>query len=293
MDQASTLREMAKENGSTPSLKKEKRTKVIAITSGKGGVGKTNVVANLALSLSMLGKKVVIFDADLGLANIDVLLGLIPRYDIQHVLQGEKRLDEVMLNGPEGIKIIPASSGIQELTEMNEEQKMRLLSEFDILDKDVDILLIDTAAGISSNVMYFNIAAQEIIVIVSGEPTSITDAYAMMKVMSLKYGEKHFRLIVNSVRDENEGKEVFHKLSTVADKFLDVSIDYLGFIPFDEKMLTAVKQQKALVDIFPHTAGSRAFRRLAKEISRMNPKTNPKGNIQFFWNRILQEQMRS
>jgi flagellar biosynthesis protein FlhG len=293
MDQASTLRYMSKMNENTNSSqqKRDKQIMVMAITSGKGGVGKTNVVANLAISLSMLNRRVVVFDADLGLANLDVLLGLIPKYNLKDVLIGKKSFSEIIVEGPKGIKIIPASSGIQELSALTDEQRLRLLSEFDQFDENIDILLIDTAAGISSNVMYFNVAAQEIIVIAAPEPTSITDAYALMKVLSINYGEKYFRLIVNSVKDEKEGKEVFKKLSVAADRFLDISIDYLGYIPFDESVTKAVRQQKALVELYPSSKAGRSFAVLAKSISKISPRTHPKGNIQFFWQQILQNHM--
>ncbi|HUU50533.1 MAG TPA: MinD/ParA family protein [Nitrospinota bacterium] len=293
MDQASTLRYMSKMNENTNSSqqKRDKQIMVMAITSGKGGVGKTNIVANLAISLSMLNRRVVVFDADLGLANLDVLLGLIPKYNLKDVLIGKKSFSEIIVEGPKGIKIIPASSGIQELSALTDEQRLRLLSEFDQFDENIDILLIDTAAGISSNVMYFNVAAQEIIVIAAPEPTSITDAYALMKVLSINYGEKYFRLIVNSVKDEKEGKEVFKKLSVAADRFLDISIDYLGSIPFDESVTKAVRQQKALVELYPSSKAGRSFAALAKSISKISPRTHPKGNIQFFWQQILQNHM--
>lgn len=288
-DQASTLKQMSEKNkdGDGQQGGANKQIMVIAITSGKGGVGKTNVVANLAISLAMLNKKVVVIDADLGLANLDVLLGLIPKYNLQHVFQGEKRLSEIIIEGPKGIKILPASSGIQELSDLNEEQKLRLLSEFDQFNENIDVLLIDTAAGISSNVMYFNVAAQHIVIVASPEPTSITDAYALMKILSIKYGEKYFRLIVNSVKDEKEGKEIFQKLSTVAEKFLNISIDYLGSIPFDDNVTRAVRRQKALVEAFPKSKASKSFESLAQTVSRLYPRSHPKGNIQFFWQKIL------
>jgi flagellar biosynthesis protein FlhG len=287
-DQASTLRYISKR----PNKKNDKRVMVIAVTSGKGGVGKTNVVANLAISLSMLNKKVVIVDADLGLANLDVLLGILPKHNLHHVLLGEKRISEIIVEGPKGIKILPASSGIQELSELTDQQKLRLLSEFEQFDEDVDILLIDTAAGISSNVMYFNVAAQQIFIVASPEPTSITDAYALMKILSLTYGEKSFKLIVNSVKSESEGKEVFKKLSLVADRFLDISIDYLGHIPFDDNITKAVRKQKAIVEIYPSSKASKAFEKLSQAVLRIQPNDHPKGNIQFFWKQLFESNVK-
>ncbi len=169
-------------------------TKVVAITSGKGGVGKTNIVANLAVALSRMGRRVLIFDADLGLGNLDVLLGLAPRFNIGHVLRGEKELDEIIIKGPSGIEILPAASGIEELTTLTTQQKMDLFTKMEGLNGKVDVMLIDTAAGISHNVLFFNIASHEILVVASTEPTSLIDAYALMKVLHLRYGGKEVPL---------------------------------------------------------------------------------------------------
>src|SRR5262245_10883236 len=164
--------------------------KVLSFTSGKGGVGKTHIVVNLAYALQSLGARVMLLDADLGLANVDVLLGLAPRFTIQDVLDGHKTLDDVLVTGPAGMLILPAGSGVPELAELNDSQRLQLLTILETLEHDIDFLLIDTGAGISANVMYFNVAAQDIVVIVTPEPTSITDAYALMKVLSTKYDEK-------------------------------------------------------------------------------------------------------
>jgi flagellar biosynthesis protein FlhG len=301
MDQAGTLRSIAGKEGRSgrsgngdgdmkgKRLKKQEKPQiqVIAVTSGKGGVGKTNVVANLGYALTKLNKRVLILDADIGLANIDVLLGLSPKYNLQHVLNGEKSIGEIIVPGPGGMKILPASSGIQELSDLNKEQKLCLLSALNSLHDETDVMLIDTSAGISSNVMYFNLAAQEILVVVSPEPTSITDAYAMMKVLSLKYSENHFRLLVNSVKSAGEAKEVFNNLSLVGQKFLNLSIDYWGYIMQDEYMLKAVRQQRALIELYPHSPASRCFSALAKKVCEDRPTTSSRGNISFFWNQII------
>ncbi|MBI1822284.1 MAG: MinD/ParA family protein [Nitrospirae bacterium] len=257
--------------------------KVIAVTSGKGGVGKTNVVANLAVSLSKLGQSVVVLDADLGLGNLDVLFGKIPDFTLEDVILGNKSLAEVIIDGPSGIRILPTSSGAEDLTFLSDEQKLNLLAEFDRLERKVDVLLIDTGAGISSNVIYFNTIAQEIIVISSPEPTSMTDAYAVMKVLSQRHGEKKFKILVNMARNEKEGKEVFQRLRIVSDKYLNVSLEYIGFISRDDYLPMAVAEQRAVVEKYPSARSSREFNLLAKNILDWPADDIPKGNIQLFW----------
>ena len=262
--------------------------RVISVTSGKGGVGKTNVVTNLAICLARARRKVLIWDADLGLANIDVLLGLKPEYNIQHLLTGEKSLAEILVGGPHGIRIMPASSGIQDLSSLGEGDKMRLLSEFDEFDEDLDFLLIDTGAGISPNVTYFNMAAQDIIVVVTPEPTSITDAYALIKVMVTKYDQKRFAILPNMVSGDKEAKSVYKLLSDVADQHLGtVRLSYLGCIPRDENLIKSVRRQKALVESFPDSTAASAFKDVAQRLVRMPAPNDSDGNIKFFWRRLL------
>jgi flagellar biosynthesis protein FlhG len=268
--------------------KRNANARVIAVTSGKGGVGKTSIVANLGYALTKLGKKVLILDADLGLGNLDVLLGLAPKYNLSHVIMEEKSMEEILVDGPGNMKILPASSGIQELTHLTREQKIQILSQLDLLVDSVDILFIDTAAGISSNVMDFNATAQEIIVVVSPEPTSITDAYALMKVLSLKYSEKVCKLLVNMTRRPEEGREVFRQLHLVTDRFLDMDIEYLGCILHDEKVTRGVKNQKIVSELYPDTQASRCFRDLARKISAMPPLNPPRNGSNLFWQHLVQ-----
>ncbi|MFH1091380.1 MAG: MinD/ParA family protein [Pseudomonadota bacterium] len=265
--------------------------RVISVTSGKGGVGKTNITANLALALAQKGRRVLLWDADLGLANIDVLLGLKAEYNIHHLLRGDKTLREILLRGPGGIMIMPASSGTQELTHLAEEEKIRLLSELDELDETLDFMLIDTSAGISANVMYFNLAAQERIVVVSPEPTSITDAYALIKVMSTRYRIKKFSILPNMVKNAKEAKSVFSLLAAVADKHLaSISLDYLGYLSRDEHLLQSVRQQKAVLEAYPEAEVSRQFIELANKVIKTPVEVTLDGNIQFFWKRLLKIQ---
>jgi flagellar biosynthesis protein FlhG len=298
MDQAKTLRRvMLKERGhsdptkSSPESQSVQPVQVVAVTSGKGGVGKTNVVANLAYSLCRLKRRVLILDADVGLANLDVLLGLVPKYTIQHILLGEKTLEEIMIEGPGGMKILPASSGIQELTELTSQQRMALLSQLESLNDCTDVLLIDTPAGISSNVMFFNTIANEIIVVVSPEPTSITDAYAIIKVLGTRYAEKYFHVLVNFVRDDSEGLEVYRHLSMVTDRFLNLSVRYLGCIPIDENVQRAVMRQGAVTELFPDSPATAGFLQMAEKVARLSPPSAIQGNLSLFWQSLMKNAM--
>lgn len=273
--------------GEESNRRRKSHARVIAITSGKGGVGKTNIVANLGYALSQLGKKVLILDADLGLGNLDVLLGVAPKFNISHVIRGEKCLAEILEEGPGGMKILPAASGIQELTQLSHEQKMQVFTDLDRLIDETDLLLIDTAAGISSNVMDFNVMAHEIIVVVSPEPTSITDAYALMKVLSLKYAEKSCRLVVNLAASPKEAQDVFRQLDLVTDRFLDIHIDYLGCVLRDDKLTRSVKHQRLVADLYPESRAGRCFTDLAKRVSKLAPASRPKGNTNLFWHHLV------
>ena len=265
---------------------RESHTRVIAVTSGKGGVGKSNIVANLGFMLSRLGKKVLILDADLGLGNLDVLLGLAPKYNLSHVITGAKAISEIAVEGPGKIKIIPASSGIQELSDLTDEQKTRMLTDLDLLIDSVDFFLIDTGAGISSNVMHFNSSAQEIMVVVCPEPNSITDAYALMKVLSLDYSRKHFKLVVNMANSSKEATEVYRQLVLVADRFLDIKIEYMGHVLTDENVKKGVRLQKVVSEIHPDTKASRCFDSLAKKMLESRPTNFPEGDTNFFWRKL-------
>ena len=267
-------------------IAERKTVRTIAIASGKGGVGKTNITANLAIGFSRLDKKVLIFDADLGLSNIDVILNLATKYNIKHLFNGEKRLKDLIVDGPSGIKVLPASSGIQELTELDEFQRLRIIEEFESYDDSVDYLLIDTSSGISSNVAFFCMAAQEIVIVTSAEPTAMTDAYALVKVLFTKYQEKNFKVLVNNVKDEKEAIEVYRRLSTAAEKFLSISLDYLGYVPYDASLQRAVRQQRALLEMYPDSEAARSLMRIAEKISSENNK-QIKGTLQFFLGGLL------
>jgi len=283
-DQAHTLRRIF-EGGASSSF-----PQVLSVTSGKGGVGKTSIVVNMAIIFAQKGKKVLVLDADLGLANVDVMLGLMPKHNIQHVLDGQCALEDILLEGPEGIKIIPASSGIQELSDLTNEQQLCLVNSLDYFDQHIDYMIIDTGAGISRNVMYFNTAAQRILVVCTPEPTSITDAYALIKVLRKQYGIKRFDLIVNNASSKIEGDQVARQLTLVCERFLgDVALEILGSIPTDKTISECIKGQKAFVGVHPTGEASIRLERVVNRLEQTSRNSNS-GNLQFFLKRMLLNQ---
>lgn len=278
-DQANGLRKMT----SPP-----RPVKVIAVASGKGGVGKTNITVNIGTALASQGKQVLLLDADLGLANIDVMLGLHPQYNLLHVLDGSKSLDDIIVEGPHGLKIIPAASGVQKMAELSTAEHAGMIQAFSEMDAHIDILLIDSAAGIADSVVSFTRAAQEVIVVVCDEPASITDSYAFIKLLSREYNVDRFHLIANMTRSVQEGRELFDKISLVCDRFLDVNLDFMGIVPFDEDLRLAVKKQRAVVEYIPRSKSATAFMHLAKKIEHWPVQQQPRGHMEFFIERLIQ-----
>lgn len=278
VDQAAGLRRMTR----------PRPVRVIAVTSGKGGVGKTNVSINMSIGLANLGKEVMLLDADLGLANVDVMLGLQPKYNLSHVVNGERTLEEIILTGPSGIKIIPAASGIQAMAELSPLQHAGLIRAFSELSHGLDILVVDTAAGISDSVVSFSKASQEVVVVVCDEPTSLTDAYALIKLLSRDHGLFRFRVVANMVNSVQEGRELFAKLAKVTDRFLDVMLDYMGAVPFDEYLRKSVKRQRAVVDAYPRSKASVAFKNLAQRVDSWPMPGSATGQLEFFVERLIQ-----
>lgn len=276
MDQAEGLRRLQR-----------RPTKVITVASGKGGVGKTNVVANLAVTLARTGQRVMVFDADLGLGNIDILLGLTPRYNISHVLSGEKTLSEVLVRGPQDILVLPAASGIASMAALDLNTQTRLIQAVSELDVPLDYLLVDCAAGIAGDVLTFSRAAQHLIVVLSNEPASVADAYALIKVLSKHYGLKRFHLLPNMVRDTREGQALFGKVAGVADRYLDVSLDLVGTIPLDAALRSAVRAQRAVVESAPQSPAAAGFVALAKRVQSWPLPGGPGGQIEFFMQQWL------
>ena len=260
-NQARTLKNIVSNKMKSSSLR------VLAVSSGKGGVGKTNIVANLAYVLSKQDKKVLVVDADLGLNNIDILLGLNPKFHIGHVLSGEKNVQDIITEGPAGIHLLPAGGGLQELTQLDDEKKVVLMEELDQVSSGYDFLIFDTGAGISTNVTYFCSAAHEILLVATTEPTSLTDVYALIKTLHTKHAQKYFRVIINSVGSEAEARLIFRNLAAVADRFLpDVSVEYLGYILLDPVVTKAVRQQKAFSELYPDSKVTQCINRLVQKI---------------------------
>ncbi len=264
---------------------------VLAVTSGKGGVGKTNVSVNLACALADLGQHVLLLDADLGLANVDVLLDLHPRYHLGHVLAGEVELDAIVLEGPRGVRVVPAASGVRRLAHLSTAEYAGIIQAFSSLRWPVDTLVVDTPAGISDNVAHFCRAAQEVLVVVCDEPTSITDAYALVKVLSRDHGIRRFRILVNQAASVADGREVYRKLDAVCARFLDdATLELAGIVPHDDYLRRAVQRQRAVVDAYPRSAAAGAFRRIAREVARWPVRGEAGGHIAFFFERLIHNQ---
>ena len=269
-------------------MKNMKPVRVMAVTSGKGGVGKTNLSVNIGIALCEMGRRVALLDADMGLANVDILLGMYPEYNLSHVLKGEKTLTEIMLEGPAGIKIIPASSGMQNMSDMTTVQQAAIIHAFSDIDRDTDILIVDTAAGISASVVNFARACQEVMVVVCDEPTSLTDAYAFIKLLNRDYGLVNFNIVANMVPTPQQGRSLFGKLTKVTDKYLDVALNYLGAVPYDEYLRKSVQKQTPVVKAFPQSKAALAIKGLAREIDARPIKSQAGGYLEFFVERMIQ-----
>ena len=244
-----------------------KRKKTISITSGKGGVGKSSIVSNMAYLLDRMNEVTYIVDADLALGNIDIMFGIVPRYNIKDFIDGKRDLKEIVSRGPNGIKIIPATSGGYELSNLSDSEKNVFLSGLRSIP-DYDFIIIDTQAGLSSNVIYFNSICEEMFLIVTPDPASLTDSYAVIKVLNKKTGRKNFNVIVNMVKDEAEGLDVYKKLLSVTDRFLRVYIEFYGYIPLDRNVADATKRQKLWTKEYPFTAATLALRDICLRLLR-------------------------
>jgi len=260
---------------------------VIAVTGGKGGVGKTTVAVNLSLALAKMGRRVVLLDADLGLANIDILLGLTPRYTLADVLEGRCELSEALMPGPGGIRVAPASSGLQNMTHLEPAQYRALIQAFSDIGDKLDVLIIDTAAGIGGSVINFIRASQEVLVVVCDEPTSISGAYGLIKLLNLNYGLQRFRVLANMTGSPAEGRNLFAKLEKITEMFLDVSLQYVGAVPNDESAHKAVQKGRAVFEAFPRSKCAQAFQALAHNVDSWPLPTHPRGHVEFFVEQLV------
>jgi flagellar biosynthesis protein FlhG len=262
---------------------------VFAITSGKGGVGKTNVVANLAAALAQRKKRVMVIDADLGLANLALFLGVRPAYTLADFFTGLVALNEIIIQNRNGILLLPGACGAQEVTALRHDQKIALLTELDALSHDVDLVLVDTGSGISDAVTYFATSAQEIVVVVTPEPSSMNDAYALIKVLAFAHHEKRFRILANNVSGEEEALHLFEALSRSALRFLNASLDFFGWVPRDPQLIRAVARSQMVVTEASDAPSAKAFAVMAERMIEMtSARVRIKGNVQFFFCRMLE-----
>ncbi|MGR9115079.1 MAG: MinD/ParA family protein [Gammaproteobacteria bacterium] len=269
-------------------MKKMNPVRVIAVTSGKGGVGKTNLSVNLGLALSELGRRVALLDADMGLANVDVLLGMYPKFNLSHVLKGEKTLNEIIVQGPAGLQVIPAASGLQHMSDLSTVEQAAIIRAFSDFNQELDVLIVDTAAGISPSVVNFARACQEVIVVVCDEPTSLTDAYAFIKLLNRDYGLSRFHILANMVQSSQQGQALFQKLTKVTDRYLDVTLNFAGTIPYDDYLRKAVQQQNPVLLAYPRSKASLAVKNVARQINSWPLKAQAGGYLEFFVERMIQ-----
>lgn len=278
-DQAQGLRE--------PLGVPQKPVRVVAVTGGKGGVGKTTISVNLAVALADSGRRTLLLDADLGLANVDVLLGLTPSHTLADVVDGRCDVEDTIIEGPRGLAIVPAASGRRRMADLGPAEHVGLVRAFSELKRDLDVMVVDTAAGLSDSVMTFAQAAQEVVVVVCNEPASITDAYALIKLLSHERGVRRVQVLPNMVRSPAEGRELFNKLVRVTDRFLDVTVSLLSAIPYDDWLRRAIQRQQAVVEAYPSSASAQALHAIARRVEQWSAPSGPRGNVEFFVERLV------
>lgn len=262
---------------------------VIAVTGGKGGVGKTSVAVNLATAMAQGGRRVLLLDGDLGLANVDVFLGMSPRHTMAHVLSGERTLEEIIVESAEGVQVVPGASGVAELANLSAAGHLNLVQAFSTLSSRVDVMIVDTSAGIAHSVVQFTQAAQHVLLVVCDEPASMTDAYALVKVLSRSHDVSRFNVLANMVRTPGEGELLFQKLQRVTGKFLDVTLEYMGEIPEDSYLRRAIREQRPVMSAFPSSPASRAFKKLVLKADKWPVPEGPRGNLEFFVERLVRK----
>jgi len=262
--------------------------RVVTLTSGRTGVGKTNIVVNLAAALAKRGRRVLVLDEQQGNGSMETLLGLTARYDLMHVIRREKTLDEVMLRGPEGVDIVSAGNGLRVLGELGQEDQDSLVQSFRQLSKMVDVVLVDAIAGVASNVLPLSLASQEIVIVVSQHPSSIKDAYALIKVLNQNFAMHRFHILASKVKNEREARALYNNMAEVAVRFLDVSLDFMGYVPFDEKLRQAARICRPVVDAFPAAESARALRDLAETLEQWPQPSGEDGRLEAFMQRLIQ-----
>jgi flagellar biosynthesis protein FlhG len=271
IDQAQKLRELA-------AAFKRSQPRIVTVTSGKGGVGKSNVVINLAIAISRMGKRVLIIDADLGLANVDILLGLKNRFNLQHVIEGKMKLKDIVVYGPAGVKVVPGSSGIPRIANMSSRKRQEFITSFRELEGEADVILIDTSAGMTKNVINLALLADEIVLVTTPEPSAITDAYAMIKVIHAEKSTARVGLVVNMARTEAEATEVANKIAQVSRQFLNFHVSTLGMLPSDPCVSKAVMQRQPWSELYPRAAATKAIKQVAARILNGSDHSPPQGN---------------
>ena len=264
-----------------------KKTRSISITSGKGGVGKTTITSNIAYHLGALGHKVLIFDGDVGMANVDIMFGARPRKSIYDVLTGECTLASVITQVAPNVSLIPGGSGVRELQNLNPFERRALLDEVGRLDRTYDYFLIDTAPGLSDNVLYLNMAAQQIMVVLTPDPASFADSYALIKVLNQVHKINRFNVISNQVESEAEGLSVYRRFNNVVQKFLDIGLDYWGAIPFDPNLQFAVQTQRLILRQSPQSLASVGIRSIVNEVEKQKKETEVRGGLEVFWEQLV------
>jgi flagellar biosynthesis protein FlhG len=262
--------------------------RVVTLTSGRTGVGKTNIVVNLAAALAKRGRHVLVLDEQQGKGSMETLLGLTARYDLMHVIRREKTLEEVMLRGPEGVDIVSAGNGLQVLGELGQEDQDWLVQSFRQLSKTVDVVLVDAIAGVASNVLPLSLASQEIVIVVSPHPSSIKDAYALIKVLNQNFAIHRFHILVSKVKNEQEARALYDNMAEVAVRFLNVSLDFMGYVPFDEKLRQAARICRSVVEAFPVAESAKAFRDLAETMEQWPYPSGEGGRLEAFMQRLIQ-----
>ncbi len=276
-DQAEGLRKLVRQQGTN--------SRIIVVTSGKGGVGKTNIAVNLALALRQLDYRVALIDVDLGLANVDIVLGINPTYNLSHVLRGEKTLQEVVVEGPLGVKLLAGGSGITEMANLNGWRLDIFIKSLEELNRDFDFIILDTGAGIHQNVLSFALATSEVLMVTTPEPTAITDAYGLIKVIYQRNPKAQIRLVVNMARSPGEAEAVAAKLNSVLREYVQREVEYLGYLLYEQQVNKAVAEQLPVLLVYPSSMASRSVKRLANILAGETPKTEAVG-IRGFFSRV-------